>query len=397
MRWQVIVGTGAALLVGLSSGCGGERKVLAYDRNMLQEIAQAGLGPPTPLSRAQKPEITPTSTSDTRPLETEPERPTDLVGVAPSARILATVNGHAILEQEVRATCFRELAAIAGLPEKEQLQKQKEILSAGSEQLIDRELILQDMENKLGATKPGQKALEKIREAATKEFENNWVKNMMEVTQSSTLEELKVKLRQAGMPFEMAKRHSERQFMSTEFAKHNIFPKIEKYTSHLYIQEYYETHPEEFMASDTVEWQDLFVDARKHPTRDAAQRFADVLAARARRGENFSKLAEQFDNGDSSLRDNALGIGQKRGEIRPVEAETTLFRMREGEVSVVELSTGFHVVKSLKRTMAGLTPFDEKAQKRIRDKLRMEIFQRELKRYVVDLRRKAIIVKPESN
>jgi hypothetical protein len=395
MRWQVILGTGAVVVAGLVSGCGGERKVLASDLELAHSIAQAGLGPPTPLSRAQKPEDLQTSTRDNRPLDREPERPSELAGLAPSARIRATVNGQAVLEEEIRSACFQAILTTMNLPEKDRIEKQAKYLNDALDQLIDRELIMQDMESKLSANKQAQKALDKIREAATKEFEHTWVKGMMEGTSSKSMDELKDKLRQLGISYEMGKRHFERHFMSTEFAKHNIFPTIERLTGPRQIQDYYEGHPEEFTVSDMVEWQDIFIAAGRHPSRSAARRFAEVLAARAHAGESFAKLAEQFDNGDSSLRDNFLGIGQKRGEVRPAEAEPILFQMREGEVNLVELSTGFHVVKSLKRTPAGLLPFDEKVQTQIRNKLRMDIYQREMKRFVTDLRRKAIIVKYE--
>ncbi len=44
-----------------------------------------------------------------------------------------------------------------------------------------------------------------------------------------------------------------------------------------------------------------------------------------------------------------------------------------------------------KRDHAGTRPFDDKVQKQIRDKLRGELAQREIRRLVTDLKRKAII------
>ena len=49
-----------------------------------------------------------------------------------------------------------------------------------------------------------------------------------------------------------------------------------------------------------------------------------------------------------------------------------LWQLRDGQVGpLVELPTGFHVIRLVKRTHAGVLPFnDEKVQKQIRDKLR---------------------------
>jgi parvulin-like peptidyl-prolyl isomerase len=69
-----------------------------------------------------------------------------------------------------------------------------------------------------------------------------------------------------------------------------------------------------------------------------------------------------------------------------------LFRLRDGEVGpLVELETGFHVVRLVKRQHAGVLPFDSKVQTQIRDKLKGEIFQLEMKRIVRELKRKAVI------
>ena len=57
----------------------------------------------------------------------------------------------------------------------------------------------------------------------------------------------------------------------------------------------------------------------------------------------------------------------------------------------MELETGFHVVRLVKRQHAGRMPFDEKVQKQIRDKLRNQVFQREMKRLVDSLKRTAVI------
>src|SRR5262249_39613114 len=126
------------------------------------------------------------------------------------------------------------------------------------------------------------------------------------------------------------------------------------------------------------------------PGGGAARAFAEVLANRVRKGEDFVRLAEEYDNGDSQYR-KYEGAGRKRGEIRPAEAESVLFGLKDGDAAVVEIGSGFHVVRLVKRERAGPMPFDDKVQKQIRDKLRGELFQREMKRIVTELRRKAVV------
>ncbi|MEI4884068.1 peptidylprolyl isomerase, partial [Klebsiella pneumoniae] len=85
-------------------------------------------------------------------------------------------------------------------------------------------------------------------------------------------------------------------------------------------------------------------------------------------GGDFEKLAK-YNDGDSAFR-KGMGEGNKRGAIRPPELEEILFRMKEKQVQTVEMPTGIHIVKLVKREFAGTMPFDEETQNTIRDRLR---------------------------
>jgi parvulin-like peptidyl-prolyl isomerase len=334
-------------------------------------------------ARAQKPEESPSRPPRLTPLaEMEPERSIDGVKISRAASIRAVVNGEAILDEEVKAASYQALLGAQSLTE------QTEILNQALNQLIDREVVLQDAIAKL-TRGPGGKFLDKLKDAAHKEFEQQWLRRMMKGNNIKSEEEFKNFLRAHQMSLEMIRRQWERNFMTMEYARHLIEPHLAR-IGHTQIVEYYEKHPEQFQVPETIKWQDLFVAAGQHPSRDAARQFAETLAARARQGEDFVRLVNVFDNGDSRFR-NGAGIGSKRGEIKPPEAEPVLFGLPDGGVALVELPTGYHIVRVVKRQEAGPVPFDEKTQKRIKDKLRGEVFDREMKRIVNDLKRKAVI------
>ena len=66
--------------------------------------------------------------------------------------------------------------------------------------------------------------------------------------------------------------------------------------------------------------------------------------------------------------------------------------MKAGDTSpVIELSTGFHVVKLTTRDYTGPKPFNEKTQQEIRNKLQGEIWELEYKKAIADLKRKMTI------
>jgi parvulin-like peptidyl-prolyl isomerase len=224
---------------------------------------------------------------------------------------------------------------------------------------------------------------------ADKDFERNWVRPVKEQLHIKTDEEFKAFLVKQGLSYDMQKRLRERQYMMEQYLNNRCYGIIDK-IGHVEIVEYYDAHPEAFKVEDEVDWQDLFIASSRYQTRDAAKRFAEVLAQRVRSGEDFLKLSDQFDDGDSKLR-KGQGLGRKRGEIKPPEAEAVLLQLKKDEVAVVEKVNGFHVVRVVNRQYAGQLPFDEKTQKMIRDKLRNEIMQRETQRLIADLKRKAVI------
>jgi hypothetical protein len=373
MKWQGLL---VLSLVASNLGLGGcqtkQGNFPASNLTYSDFLAEASES--APLTRAQKPEQARSTARFLKLDSTAPGR---------AAQILATVNGEAILEEEVKAAATSGLALARSEAERAQVIAQK------LNDIIDRELVLQEAFARLEKV---SKYLDILKKAASTEFEKNVVQRMMKSQHLTTDEEFQKFVREQNIPLDIIRRQWERDFIALEYQRHRLEPHVQR-IGHLQIAEYYERHPEEFQVTDSVEWQDIFIAVARHPSRQAARQFAEVLIARIRRGEDFVRLAKEFDNGESCLRENAQGLGHKRGEIQPTEAEPILFGLRrEGEVGpLVELETGFHIVRLIKRQYAGRLPFDEKVQTQIRDKLRNEVFQRERKRLVNELKRKAVI------
>jgi parvulin-like peptidyl-prolyl isomerase len=340
-----------------------------------------------PVTRSQKPDTVST-------VRNKPGSMLDLAAfnvAAPengevAARIRATVNGVAILDEEVREAVYPYLLATQSLPEPERTAKRKEIFQQELQALIEREVVLQDAYARL---KDRPLVWEKFKEAAGKEFD----KKMKLLRQHAGLksdEEFKAYLRAQGLTVAGVRRQIERKFMADEYMRNRVLGAIER-ICHEQIQEYYQQHPEEFQIADSVIWQDIFIDANRSPSRDAARQFAEKIIAKARAGEEFQQLVTQYDNGDSSYR-NGEGYGHRRGEIKPPDVESVLFNLRDGEIGpLVELTNGFHVIRLVKREYAGPKPFDNKTQTAIRNKLQMAAYEREAKRVLADLKRKAAI------
>lgn len=345
-------------------------------------ISPASLVPPVPIeARSQNPDLELTVAKNV------PIEGTRAVSVR------ALVNGVPILDDELKQATYQSLVQTERLPEPERTETRNKIVRAELDKLVERELILSTAFTRLGKN---PKAIEKLKEAAAKEFEKQ-IRSMKQRAAEQGFkcesdEQFVELLEQQGLSLDALRRQSERGFMAMEFMRHLIFSSIERGITHQAIRDYYDEHAGEFQSEDRVKWQDIFIASNKYATPAEAKRMADDLAARARKGEDFAELSKKHDDGDSGLYRQGAGLGSKRGEIRPPELESILFRMREGEVGpVVETFNGYHVLKLQEREYAGLHPFDEKTQQEIKKKLQGIIADREYKRIVNELKYKATV------
>lgn len=174
------------------------------------------------------------------------------------------------------------------------------------------------------------------------------------------------------------KRQWVRRIISQEFLRSLAIGKLQK-INRRQLMDYYEEHSAEFEIKDNVQWQDIFISNQRHGSAQKAKAVAEQVVAKIRAGEDFVELCKKYDDGDSSLR-NGAGIGSVRGEIQPREMEDLLFGMRDNEVAPpVAMSTGYHVIRLVKREQAGRKPFNEEVQRVIHNKLRSQIAGREMK------------------
>jgi parvulin-like peptidyl-prolyl isomerase len=376
----------STLGICLIAGCGANRAALAGVEMPTLITRSDDLTTPV---RLQKPDGDGTATEVKRTaFNANSHSFPALQGAEVALSVRAHVNGVPIFEDEVKEMCLPALLSLSpNMPESERAAKQVQIFNETLEQVIDREVVLQDAIARL--SRGGQQYLDKLKTAASKEFDRT-LRAMKTRSGAKTDEEFKALLRSQGQTLEGLRRQFERNFMFREYVRSRIYPQIERYTSHQEIVNYYNDHPGEFQAIDSVKWQDIFIDASRYPTRDEARAFAQQLATRARAGEDFNVLLK-FDNGDSSYR-NGEGFGQRRGEIKPVEAEPILFRLNDGELGpIIEMPAGFHLIRLVKRQHAGLIPLDQNTQEEIRKKLQNVVADRESKRLLAELKQKATI------
>jgi peptidyl-prolyl cis-trans isomerase SurA len=309
-------------------------------------------------------------------------------GAQVAARIRASVNGTPILENELQEAAAQYAGELLSAPEAQRGELYQKIADRELQRLIERELVLEEAFAKLKQAKL-DKELQKLKDAAGQEADKR-LREIKQTLKVGTDEEFKAVLQNQGLTVEGIRRQVERNFMMMEYVRNVVFPIVNR-ISLQQVREYYDGHAAEFSVDDRVRWQDIFIDASRFPDAAAARRFAEQVLARARAGEDFAKLSQEFDHGDSRLR-NGDGLGTKRGEIKPAEVEPLIWNVRPGEVGpLIDMGFGFHIVKVVTRDYAGRRPFDAACQTDVRRKLQNLLADREYKRIVDDLKKKATI------
>lgn len=306
-----------------------------------------------------------------------------------AVKLRATVNGIPILDDEVREAMAQYVGELIQAPEAVRPQLQQQIYERELQRLVERELVLEEALRRIKAA--GKDSIMKeLQKAATAEADKR-LRDIKAAVKARSDDEFKAMLQSQGLTVGGMRRQYERNFMMMEYVRNMVYPMVDRIGLQQ-VRDYYEQHPAEFTTDDKVTWQDIFIDASRFPTPAAARQYAEQVRALAAAGQDFPTLVKQYDCGDSRLR-NGAGLGQKRGEIVPQQVEPTVWALKAGEVGpVIDLGFGLHIVRVAERQYAGLKPFDVPCQADVRNKLRNQIADREFKRIVDELKKKATVV-----
>jgi hypothetical protein len=313
----------------------------------------------------------------------------------PRVTVVAVVgDGNIITDQEVwemvRQRPDKYLTVVDGPQGKEIVRddaKEKESYRESLRGIIDRELILDDMYQRLKKAKKTAVA-DEIRDFAAKQADRQ-IREHKKAMGVKTDDEFTSSLRTQGLTLAMSRRLLERKMMADEYVR-TVMKEKGKAVGFADVQDYYAKHPDEFRRDDRVKWLDIFISANQFPTPRAAFDHAEAVHRQAAAGADFVALSKQYDQGFAA-RQNGEGTGTARGKILPADVEPTVWALRPGEVSgLIETPVGYHVVKVVEREVAGVRPFDSKTQGEIKRKLTEKLHEQEYNKIVDDLRRKGV-------
>ncbi|HHT9154061.1 MAG TPA: peptidylprolyl isomerase [Candidatus Hypogeohydataceae bacterium YC40] len=290
--------------------------------------------------------------------------------------IRAVVNGVIITDDDVKRRAINALReASEKYKGREFLEKAQEILNEVLDELIDRQLLVQEAK-KVSKDNPN------IEEALNKEVDALVKEAVDKVGSLSRFYEIATK--EGINPVEKKKELKE-DLMAETLLKEFAFKKIS--ISPKEVRDYYLKHRDEFNEEREVKVRQILIRALPDPKE--AEKKAQEVYQRAKAGEDFAEFAKQF---SVDPRASSGGLWENN-EIKQwvKELREPALALDQGEISQpIRSSVGFHIFKA-EAVKPAKTPTFEEIQEDITNKLYQDEARRRKKEYIQSLKQKASI------
>ncbi|MCF8128877.1 MAG: peptidylprolyl isomerase [Deltaproteobacteria bacterium] len=153
---------------------------------------------------------------------------------------------------------------------------------------------------------------------------------------------------------------------------------------------YYDSHPQFFKQPEKVKASHILIkvkpDASEAEKAEAMKKIKKVQE-QLKKGDDFAEVAKKSSEGPSAPKGGDLGYFGRGQMVGPFEE--TAFSLEPGKVSdVVTTPFGYHLIKVADKKPASTIPFDS-VKPRIEQYLKQEEVQKEIKKYIDNLRKEA--------
>ena len=238
--------------------------------------------------------------------------------------------------------------------------------------------------------------LPRIEESLREPFEEREMPELMKQLKVDNQRDLERELARLGSSLADARRTFNEKVIASEWIRSKV--KINEEVSPDEMLEYYRGHLTDYEYPTQARWEELMV--RKARFQDPRESYAemarmgnDVWQRGARvqvQGAAFAEIAKAKSDGFTA-KDGGAHDWTTQGALKSATIDKALFALQVGQMSpILESDEGFHIVRVLERKEAGRRPFTE-VQGEIRERLKEERFQAEVKEYLGTLRRDARI------
>ncbi len=238
-----------------------------------------------------------------------------------------------------------------------------------------------------------QANLEGIYVKIDEEWEKKELPKLMKNLKVSSLAELDQKLYSLGTSREERLKDFRVQTIARGWVTESV--KIDREVTHEQMLEFYAEHAPDYDFPAKADWEELMVRYDQAPSREAAygmvatmgnEAFALVAAQPDPSVPVFAPIAKQKSQGFTAAQ-GGLTRSTTQGALADEKLNTAIFETPLGQMSgIIEGDRGFHIIRVVKRSDAGRTPFAE-VQNQIADRIRNERFSAGVKSSIAKIRR----------
>ena len=279
--------------------------------------------------------------------------------------IVARVNSQPITGRDLETVIRRELAAI-GNPEWKDLRDQykAELVYAGVTSLINSRLLYEK------AVSSGVKATDAEVDAEMQALAQNYANDA----------ELNAALAQQFLNRETLKQRLEQDITTAKYL--SSFAETVAVTSEE-ISKYYSENPEAFAHPDIIRASHILLLSEEKPDLDAqVKERAESLLDRAKKGEDFAKLAKENSVDGSASEGGDIGFVAK--DTIDSDFADAAFSMSVGELRLVKTRYGYHIIKLTDKKMEGVAPLED-VRETLTDAMKQAKAQAELTKLIGQL------------
>jgi len=285
---------------------------------------------------------------------------------------VALVNGSAItraeLDRLMASTQGRLSRAGKGLSGSQLTEMKKQAL----ENLIDRELLYQESQRQ--GIKVDEAVINEEIDALKKRFPS-------EAEMKKSL--ARMKLSETFMRSQFTQERAIQQLIDKEFGQKVTVADKD-------VKAYYDKTPDFFKQPEQVQARHILikVDPQADQTaRAEARKELENVQQKLHKGEDFAALAKEFSQCPSSADGGNLGSFKRGQMVKPFEEAA--FALKPGEVSdIVETKFGYHLIEVTDKQPETTISYED-VKDRLRQYLRQEEIQKEVRLYVEKLKEKS--------
>jgi len=218
-------------------------------------------------------------------------------------------------------------------------------------------------------------------------FDKEQLPELMKTNSATTRQELEEKLRAKGTSLDSVRRMYFEQVLTHEWMRQQV--KTEEQVPLANVLGYYQEHLDDYKFTAQARWEELMVSFDRYSNKAAAFAALADMGNQVMQGAPFSEVAKARSQGPTAA-DGGGYDWTNQGSLSSKELDQALFGLAlplNSLSQIIESKNGFYIIRVLERKPGGKKSFED-AQGEIKKKIKEDNHDKQVKKYLDELRQK---------